>query len=229
MEFKHYWHIIWKRSWIPAMLVLVVAGASLLTRQTPAPTYATSMRFTVRVKPQAITNQYTYEGYYGWLASEYLADDLTAIVGSQAFAADVNRHLADMGSAVRIPPGLISGITFAEKLHRVLRLNLSWSNAAELVDIANAVVVAMEEDAARYLTEPGAPGGALITVIDEPSVPAANPASLTEQLNVPVRLILALAAGLALAFLLDYLDDSVRGKAELEALGITVLAEVPKK
>jgi hypothetical protein len=29
--------------------------------------------------------------------------------------------------------------------------------------------------------------------------------------------------------LLDYLDDSVRGKGELEAMGIPVLAEVPKK
>jgi hypothetical protein len=32
-----------------------------------------------------------------------------------------------------------------------------------------------------------------------------------------------------LAFLLDYLDDSVRGRPELEAMGITVLAEVPRK
>jgi hypothetical protein len=28
---------------------------------------------------------------------------------------------------------------------------------------------------------------------------------------------------------LDYLDDSVRGRSELEALGIPVLAEVPKR
>jgi capsular polysaccharide biosynthesis protein len=46
---------------------------------------------------------------------------------------------------------------------------------------------------------------------------------------LPVRLLLALAAGIALVFLLDYLDDSVRGRSELEAMGIAVLAEVPKK
>lgn len=72
-------------------------------------------------------------------------------------------------------------------------------------------------------------GGALITVIDEPSPPTPNPPSLTERLNLPIRLLLALAAGLALVFLLDYLDDSIRSGKELEAMGIPVLAEVPKK
>ncbi|MBE7550392.1 MAG: hypothetical protein HS126_04850 [Anaerolineales bacterium] len=228
MELKQYWQIIWKRAWIPALLLVVVAVASLLTGQTPPPTYSTTMRFTVGVKPQELPDQYTYDSYYAWLSSEYLADDMTAIVSSQAFAADVNRRLAEMGSSVQIPPGSISGVTIAEKQHRILRLNLSWGNAAELADIAQATVRVMEEDSPKYLTQLGTPG-ALINVIDEPAPPAANPASLTQRLNLPVRLLLALAAGLALTFLLDYLDDTIRGRSELEALGIPVLAEVPRK
>lgn len=228
MELKQYWQIIWKRAWIPALLLVVVAVASLLTGQTPPPTYSTTMRFTVGVKPQELPDQYTYDSYYAWLSSEYLADDLTAIVSSQAFAADVNRRLAEMGSSVQIPPGSISGVTIAEKQHRILRLNLSWGSAAELADIAQAIVRVMEEDSPKYLTQLGTPG-ALINVIDEPAPPAANPASLTQRLNLPVRLLLALAAGLALTFLLDYLDDTVRGRSELEALDIPVLAEVPRK
>jgi capsular polysaccharide biosynthesis protein len=229
MELKQYWSILWKRAWIPVLLLVVVGGVSLLTRQTPAPTYSTSMRFTVRVKPQIMKDEFTYEGYYGWLASEYLADDLSEIVKSQAFATDVNRRLAEMGSSAAIPPGIIGGITFGEKLHRILRVNFSWANEVELNEIAQAIVKAMEEDSAKYLTQPDVAGGAVITVIDEPSLPVQNPPSLTRRLDLPVRLLLALAAGIALAFLLDYLDDSVRGKSELEAMGIPVLAEVPKK
>lgn len=228
MELKQYWQIIWKRAWIPALLLVVVAIASLLTNQTPPPTYSTSMRFTVGVKPQELPNQFTYDSYYAWLSSEYLADDMTAIVSSQAFAADVNRRLVEMGSSIQIPPGSISGVTVAEKQHRILRLNLSWGNAAELAEIAQAVVRVMQEDSPKYLTQLGTPG-ALINVIDEPSPPAANPPSLTQRLNLPVRLLLALAAGLALVFLLDYLDDSVRSRSELEGLGIPVLAEVPRE
>jgi capsular polysaccharide biosynthesis protein len=227
VELRHYWQIIWKRAWVPALLLVVVAAASLLTNQPPPPTYSTTMRFTVGVRPQEVANQYTYDSYYAWLASEYLADDMSAIVSSGAFATDVNRRLAELGSAVQIPPGSIGGVTIAEKQHRILRLNVSWGNAAELADIARAIVTVMEEDSPKYLTQLGTPG-ALINIIDEPSPPAANPPSLTQRLNLPVRLLLALAAGLALTFLLDYLDDNVRGRTELEAMGLTVLAEVPK-
>ena len=86
----------------------------------------------------------------------------------------------------------------------------------------------MEQDSTHYMAQLGTPG-ALINVIDAPSPPAPNTLPLTQQLDLPIRVLLALGVGLALTFLLDYLDDSVRGKAELEAMGIAVLAEVPKK
>jgi capsular polysaccharide biosynthesis protein len=228
MELKQYWQIIWRRIWIPLLLLGVVAGASLLTLR-PAPTsYSTTMRFTVRVKPQPVDlAEYNYDGYYEWLASEYMADDLSAIVSSQAFATDVNRHLAELGSSLQIGAGSIGGITFGDKQHRVLRLDLSWNDPAELMQIAEATRLAMEQDSAKYLNPLSGPG-ALIQTIDQPHQPLARPRSLTERLQLPVRLLLALGAGLALTFLLDYLDDSIRGRGELEALGIPVLAEVPK-
>jgi capsular polysaccharide biosynthesis protein len=228
MELKHYWQIIWKRAWIPALLLIVVAIVSLLTEQVPLPTYSMTMRFTVGVKPQEISNEYTYDSYYAWLASEYLTDDMSVIVSSQQFAADVNRRLSEMGSPAQIPAGSISGVTIAEKQHRILRLNVSWGNAAELTDISKAIVTVMQEDSSKYLTQLGT-SSALVQVIDPPSPPAVTPPSLTQRLNLPVRLLLALVAGLALTFLLDYLDDSVRGRSELEAMGVAVLAEVPKE
>ncbi|MBN1220143.1 MAG: hypothetical protein JXM69_14545 [Anaerolineae bacterium] len=228
MELKQYWYIIWKRIWIPVLLVLVVGIVSWFTRQAAPPTYSTTMRFTVGVRPQEVPDQYSFDSYYAWLSSEYLADDLTAIVSSQAFATDVNRRLAELGSAAQIPPGLIGGVTIAEKQHRILRLNIAWDNEAELADIARAIVVVMEQDSPKYLSQLGT-AGALINVIDQPSPPVANPPSLTQRLDVPVRLLLAVVAGLALVFLLDYVDDSVRGRSELEAMGIAVLAEVPGK
>jgi capsular polysaccharide biosynthesis protein len=228
MELKKYWHIVWKRIWIPVLLVVVVGVVSWLTLQTPLPGYSTTMRFTVGVKPQEVTGQYNYDSYYAWLSSEYLADDMTAIVGSQAFAEDVNKRLREMGKPVQIPPGIIGGVTVAEKQHRILRLTMSWGNAAELADIAQAVVIVMQKDSPKYLAQLGTPG-ALINVIDPPPPPGQNPPSLTRKLDVPVRLLLAFVAGIALAFLLDYLDPGVRGKAELEAMGVSVLAEIPKK
>jgi len=228
MELKQYGYIIWKRAWIPALLLVVVAAASLATYQTPPATYRTSMRFTVGVKPQEVEGEYTYDSFYAWQSSEYLADDMTVIVRSGAFATDVNRRLAEMGGAVQIPPGSLSGSTVAGKEHRILTVDITWGNAEELAQIAQAVVTGMEQDSPQYLTQLGTPG-ALIRLIDEPSPPAPNSPSLTQRLDLPVRLLLALGAGIALTFLLDYLDDSVRGRGDLERLDIPVLAEVPRK
>lgn len=228
MELKKYWHIIWKRFWIPVLLMVVVGVVSWLTLQAPPPSYSTSMRFTVGVKPQEIDDQYSYDSYYAWLSSEYLADDMTAIVSSQAFADDVNRRLVEMEKPARISPGSIGSETVAEKQHRILTLRISQDDPAELTDIAQAIVVVMEQDSSKYLTQLGTPG-ALINIIDPPTPPGKNPPSLTRKLDLPVRLLLAFVAGIALAFLLDYLDTSVRGREELEAMGVSVLAEIPKK
>ena len=199
MELKKYWYIIWKRAWIPVLLVIAVAGVSLLTKQTAPPTYSTTMRFTVGVKPQELADQYNYDSYYAWLASEYLADDMTAIVSSQAFAGDINKRLAEMDSGVKIPPGIISGVTIAEKQHRVLRLNANWGNSAELVDIARAIVAVMEKDSPKYITQLGTSGG-LITAIDEPSPPTANPPSLTRRLDLPVTAAFGAGRRVGLSF-----------------------------
>jgi capsular polysaccharide biosynthesis protein len=224
MELKQYTQIVWKRVWIPILLVVVVAIASLLTRTTPVPTYNMTMRFNVGIKPQTANGDYNYDGYYAWISSEYLTDNLTGLVSSQNFAGDVNRYLAEAGSAIQIPAGIISG----ENQHRILRMNISWGNAAELTEITQAIGRAMEEHALSYFPQSGE-AGATITMIDAVGPFETTASSLRQQLDLPVRLILALGAGIALTFLLDYLDDSVRGKAELEAMGIAVLAEVPKK
>ena len=228
MELKRYAYIVWKRAWIPVLVVVVVAAVSLLMAVSPAPSYSSTMRFTVGVRPQDTDDQFSYDSYYAWLASEYLVDDMTALVSSQAFANDVNNHLAEMESPVRIPPSSIGGVTIGGKQHRILRLTVTWGNPDELADITRAIVATMEQDSTGYMAQLGTPG-ALINVIDAPSSPVPNPPSLTQRLDLPVRLLLALAAGIALVFLLDYLDDSVRGRSELEGMGIAVLAEVPKK
>jgi capsular polysaccharide biosynthesis protein len=65
-------------------------------------------------------------------------------------------------------------------------------------------------------------------LIDAPAISlVGRPAR--EQLEIPLRLALALAAGMALAFLLDYLDDAVRERADLERLGLAVLGEIPPR
>jgi len=150
MELKRYASIVWKRAWIPVVLVVVVAGASLAIATTPALSFSTTMRFTVGVRPQESDEQFSYDSYYAWLASEYLVDDMTALVSSQAFAQDVNDHLLEMESPVQIPPNSIGGVTIGGKQHRILRLTVTWHDPDELADIAQAIVATMEQDSTGY-------------------------------------------------------------------------------
>jgi len=228
MELRAYGRILRRRIWIPAALLIVTAAVSLLTAKPAPPRYTASLRFVVGVKPERVPDQFNYDGYYAGIASEFIADDLSVIVSSQAFAEDVNRHLAEMGSAVQIPPQLLSGITFGDKQHRILQVTITWDNPAQLQDIGEAITRAVEEDSPKYLAQLGSYDG-LITVIDRPLSPAPVPPSLTQRLDLPVRLILALLAGVGLVFLLHYLDTSVQTAAELEAVGLPVLAQIPRR
>lgn len=228
MELRQYWHIVWKRVWIIIALLVVVLIGSLALHPKPAPLYQATMRFLVGVAPEARTGDYyTYDRYYTWLSTEYLADDLSEVVKYSAFADDVNAHLAQKGAPITVLPGAIQGSTVAEKQHRILTLRISWGNADELAAIANAAAEVLPQNGPTYFAPIGVEQ-ARFTLIDRPVVVPVGK-SLRERLDLPIRLFLALLAGIALTFLLDYLDDTVRDQADLEAMGITVLGEISRR
>jgi capsular polysaccharide biosynthesis protein len=228
MELRQYWHIIWKRVWIVVALLVVVLIGSLAVRAKPTPLYQATMRFLVGVAPEARTGDYyTYDRYYTWLSSEYLADDLSEVVKGSALADDVSAYLAQGEIPITVSPGAIQGSTVAEKQHRILTLRITWGNADELAAIANAVAEVLPQNGPDYFATIGV-DQARFTLFDRPVVVPVGK-SLRVRLDLPIRLFLALLAGVALTFLLDYLDDTVRDQAELEAMGITVLGEIPRR
>jgi capsular polysaccharide biosynthesis protein len=182
------------------------------------------MRFTVGLVPESRSGDYyAYDRYYTWMASEYFVDELTEIVGSEAFASAVSEELAKGG--FDFPAGALHGSMGADRKHRILTVRVTWGDQAQLEKIANATVKVLQEHSADFLGQLGTTD-ADIRLIDPPVVlPAGR--SLKEKLDLPIRLFLALLAGVALAFLLDYLDDTVRDRAEVEALGLAVLGEIP--
>jgi capsular polysaccharide biosynthesis protein len=227
MELRTYGRIIRRYWWLPLGLALLV-GALTLVRQKPwqprPTTYSATMRFNVGIRPERIPGVYTYDRYYTMLTSEYLVDDLGEIVRSQVFAEEVSKRLADKGIAV--PVGAIGANTQPGKLHRILTVNMSWGNEVELRQLADAIVTTLTASGADFFGQFSA-DEADIRLIDPPVIGVVGrPAR--EQLDLPLRALLALAAGIALAFLLDYLDDSVRDRMDLERLGVDVLGEVPR-
>ena len=224
MELRQYWRIVYRRLWIVVALVAIVLISSLILRPERATLYQTSMRFTVGLAPESRGGDYyAYDRYYTWMSSEYLVDELTEIVGSEAFAGAVSEELANSG--LDLSAEVLHGSLGADRKHRILTLRITWGDQAQLGEIANAAATALRERSADFLGQLGATN-ADIRLIDPP---VASPAgqSLKDKLDLPIRLFLALVAGVALTFLLDYLDDTVRDRAEVETLGLAVLGEIP--
>ena len=224
MELRQYWGIVRKRLWIVVALVAIVLVGSVALRPSRPTLYQTSMRFTVAVVPESRGDgYYTYDRYYTWMTSEYLVDELTEIAGSEAFARAVSEELANNG--LDIPASALRGSLGADRKHRILTLHITWGDQAQLGEIADAAAEVLQRRSADFLGQLGTTD-ADIRLIDPPvMLPAAR--SLKDKLDLPIRLSLALVAGVALAFLLDYLDDTVRDRAEVEAMGLVVLGEVP--
>lgn len=222
MELRAYWQIVRRWLWLIVLLPVLVVAASLLLRPPASHGTLATMRLAVGIMPEAGDGKYyTYDRYYSWLTAEYLADDLSEIIRSRAFAADVSKRL---GGAV--PAGQIQGATNPQKLHRILTVSVSAPSEQQALDIANAIEATLRESAGQFLPQLSAQNAAL-AVIDPPALTPVGP-GLRQKLDLPLRALLALAAALALAFLLDYLDESVRDGQDLERLGLPLLAEIPK-
>ena len=224
MELRQYWRIVQRRLWIVAVLLLLVLAVSLAFGPARVPTYQATMRFMMGLEPEEKSGDYyAYDKYYTWLAAEYLIDDAAELVRSSSFAAAVSKHLA--GRGISVPAGVLGGSTQAGQLHRVLTVSVSWGNENQLADIAEAVMAVLPDEIARHLSQVGT-SGVTASLIDPPATVLVGP-SLREKLDVPLRLALAVVAGVAIAFLLDYLDDTVRTRQELDEAGVAVLAEIP--
>ncbi|OGO05495.1 MAG: hypothetical protein A2Y73_05890 [Chloroflexi bacterium RBG_13_56_8] len=223
MELRQYWKILKRRLWLIIVALLAFLVSYWLFRPSTPSSFTTSMRFVVGIKPEVSSGSYyTYDRYYTWLTAEYLIDDFSEVVKSAAFAQDV----AEL-AGIQVTPGAIQGATSAGKLHRILTVHVTWHDPQELSQLANAIVEVITNRSQEYFAQL-ATSSAVVSLIDPPIVTSVT-ASLRERLDLPLRLLLALGAGIALAFLLDYLDDAVRERKDLEELGITLLAEIPAR
>ena len=229
MELREYWAIL-RRRWVaPVLLPVLVAlfsAVQLRPWEAPPPTYSASMRMLVGVLPLEGVDDVEYDPrYYAWMTSEYLVDDFTEVLASELFAKAVNARLG--AKEIVIPAGRLRASANTGKQHRIIRLTFNWHDAGELQEIGDAAVAELEENAAAYFAQLGTQGAG-VQVMDSPAVVPVGP-SARQRVEWPLRILLALVVGIGLAFLQEYLDDTVRRRNELEEMGLPCLVAVPKQ
>lgn len=218
MELRHYWQIVWRRWWLIAVLLAVVLIVSLVTYQQPAPVYQANMRFAIGIEGDEPVSVVSGEGRSdAWLASEYLADDLSEVLKGGDMAAKVSDRVG-----FTVPAGTI----WAGREHRIMSVTITWGNPDQAQKIAEAVGAIVQDAGAGYFPQlAGVQAEAVL--IDGPGIGQVG-RSLKDKLDLPIRLFVALVAGVALAFLWEYLDATIRDRADLESLSVRILGEIPR-
>lgn len=229
MELRAYWAILRRRWLAPLLLPILVALFSAVQLRpwvTPQPTYSATMRLLIGVLPLEGADAAQYDPrYYAWMTSEYLVDDFTEVLAAELFASAVNLRLSERG--ISIPAGLIRAQANTGQRHRIIRLTFNWHDPVALQAIADAAVEELEQNASSYFAQLGTQGAG-VQLMDSPVVVPVGQ-SARERVEWPLRIFLALVAGVGIAFWQEYMDDTVRRREELEELGLPLLVAVPKQ
>lgn len=224
MELWLYVKVLLRRWWLVVAPVFVVALYVLATYMPAPPVYQVVMRFAAGTRPAGLSVD--YDRYYSWLTSEYVANGLADAARTGAFAQAVAARLATSGLDVSAAD--IQAHIASDNVQSVFFIYLTWPDPTQIVTIAEAIAAELTTNGATYFPqltgiEPAA------RLVDTPIPVRLAPGLRTQLMGPAVKLGLAAVVGVALAFLWHYLDPTVREAAEIEAMGVKVLAEIPRK
>ena len=225
MELRRYWQVVVDRALVVGvtfLVALVVAAASVYQIPQVMSPYQASLSVAVKPAPVQTSPPFYYpEDYYSYVASEYANDDLIAVLESAEFMQSLQTHLAST------PGGAPGGSIKATKAHRVVNVTVSSPTAAGAIALSQATIDALTgpDAKSRYFTL-FTDRSETVSVVQPPEI-VSQPTGRSALLNLAARAVVGLIAGVGLAFLLEYLDDSVRADEVESLLGLPLLAEIP--
>jgi capsular polysaccharide biosynthesis protein len=232
MQLYHIFAIL-RRFWPPViilpLLVIVISVGLALSR---TPIYGSSAMVLITQAPQ----QNSTDGQFGdvnlnysWQSSEFILDDLPQVVSSTSFATDVAAFMAGAEQPADIA-AIRAGLR-AEHFHRSVTLSASATSPEQATAMLEAAIQALQTYGLKYWdrSEAGA-DGLHVAVLNPPGGAAVINGWRTAALNVALRTGLAFAAGVGLALLLFYLDDTLRDRRQAEQwLGLPVVGTIPEE
>jgi capsular polysaccharide biosynthesis protein len=224
MELRTYVHIIRRWWWLILLPRIIIGGIGLATYQRPPTTYGSTVRFTASLPP-TVSGEGFDPNYYSWLTSEYIVGSLSDWIKTGAFAEAVSEELTTRGHP--LPAPAVQGALASDYVRSQLLLYVNTGNPDDTKAIAEAAIMVLQTRNADAFPQLGGEN-AVVNALDVPSVGAITP-GLRSMLDLPIRLGLGLAVGLALAFAAHYLDPRIRSRDDVQLLGLKVIGEIPKK
>lgn len=217
MELRRYWQIISRYWLLVAALTLIGLIAAYQYYVTNRPTYQAVAVVNIVQVPSPND---TYSGYYANTSSEFAADEFTKILPGNAFMGEVSKQLQE--GNIDLTPDDLKGMITTESKHRVLTITVGHKDQGTALAAAKAIATTLESRASDFTK----PRQVTANILDMPT--SANLSGGRTILLALVRVLAGLLAGFGLAFLLSYLDTSIKtGQEAEEALGLPVLGTIP--
>lgn len=223
MELKHYIQILRRRWWVVALvpfIVIVVGGVGYVSR---TPTFEAKARVSFKRMPDApIPGEFQYDEYYNYLSSEYAIDDLVEIIKGNVYSERVAERLVADGFVISVDE--VQSMLSASREHRILAITAVSHDPDRAIRVARAGQLEIEQNAMKYLVNRnGSNRAAIIQPVQIPNEAASD--QPRARLLLVLAVVVAIGAGIVLAFVVDYFDDRLHD-AELAsaALHLPVLA-----
>ncbi len=232
MELREVWRLFRRWWWLvllPPLVALLITLPALRDVVSPPLRYQVQVRLSAAAPPaaseQGAATPYEDSAYVPLLASEYVVANLPAWITADSFAREVSENLA--GRGVEIQPGDLAGAFAADGFRGILTLYATWDNPDELRAIAEAAVEVLQTRNQNYFAAFAAQPVEVVPLDDIEVARLAPP--ITQRLMPLLRIAIGVAGGLLLAALAAALDRSLYDRAEVEALGVPVLGEIPRE
>lgn len=222
-----------RRFWIViVMLPLVVGIVSVVVEQMKPPRYVSVTQLIISQEPVPQGQQEAFPDVNltaSWESSGYILDDLPQVVTSFALAQDISTWLAVQG--YQLSPATIQASLDAETFHRSVTITSQADSPELAMKLLEGVTDKLKSNGLNYWSRATKESDGLsIAVLDPPSAAQNLHNTRWLILNVGLRVGLALAAAIALVFLLAYLDQTVREPYQVETwVGLPVVGVLPKE
>lgn len=227
MELRHYFGIL-RHSW-PLVLGLPLLVALLTIGLWFVPPHRYGVRVTMLVTQQPFaTNEPAvtlpdYNNFNSWAASEYIVDDILQLVETPGFAGDVVAWVKQQRGLDLDVEQVRAGLS-AEREHRTIYLSSEANQSEHATLIAQGAVAMLQGKGLQYWAREGQLD---VSVLSNPDKAERVDGLSALALNVVIRTLLAGLLAVGLAFLRHYLDQTLRQRGDVEALGFEVVGAIP--
>lgn len=225
VELTSYLRVLRERLWMIIVCPVVAAAAAGIVSLLLPPVYEAHVSVYVRpAQPisstdpttAALTSDAILQTYAKWMTQPPIVNEVNSQLG-------LGLTYDELSKKIKVTPQT-----------NTLLLDVAVDDTNRIVasDIANQLVedfidTVRQTQAAAQATQQGSGQGSDNLVVTSPAVPPDKPVSPNKTLNVAVAFAAGLLLAVGLAFLLDYLDQSIKSDDELiERLGLIPIGHI---